>query len=154
MIVQDSDRTGTSGPNTAYVNNNQCADAREMMLRVTIQDSEETVILHCIGRIVRGEEADTLRSAVMSQQHREVVMLNLEQVDVIDGGGLGLLISLQASGICLQLLNPSKYVYELLRLTRLDRAFEIHWSENSGDLTVEGPDSGYQNGSVSSPGRS
>jgi anti-anti-sigma regulatory factor len=77
------------------VNNNQCADAREMMLRVTIQDSEETAILHCIGRIVRGEEADTLRNAVMSQQHREVVMLNLEQVDVIDGGGLGLLISLQ-----------------------------------------------------------
>ena len=79
-------------------------------------------------------------------------MLNLEQVDVIDGGGLGLLISLQASGICLQLLNPSKHVYELLRLTRLDRAFEIRWSENSGELTVEGRDSEDQNGSVSSPG--
>jgi ABC-type transporter Mla MlaB component len=66
-----------------------------MMLRVTIQDSEEAAIRHCTGRIVRGEEADTLCNAVMSQQYREVVMLNLEQVDVIDGGGLGLLISLQ-----------------------------------------------------------
>jgi anti-anti-sigma factor len=152
MMAQESDRTGTSDPITAYLNNNECADAREMMLIVTIQDSEEAATLHCTGRIVHGEETDTLCNAVMSQQYREVVMLNLEQIDVIDGGGLGLLISLQASGICLQLLNPSKHVYELLRLTRLDRAFEIRWSENSGELAVEGRDSGDQNGSVSSPG--
>jgi len=122
-----------------------------MILIVTIQDSEEAAILHCTGRIVRGEEADTLCKAVMSQQYRQVVMLNLEQVDVIDGGGLGLLISLRASGICLQLLNPSKHAYELLRLTRLDRVFEIRWSENSSELTVEGR-AADQNGSVSSPG--
>jgi len=49
-----------------------------MMLRVTIQDSEEAAIRHCTGRIVRGEEADTLCNAVMYQHYREVVVtLNL-----------------------------------------------------------------------------
>jgi len=48
-----------------------------MMLRVTIQDSEEAAIRHYTGRIVRGEEADTLCNAVMCQHYREVVTLNL-----------------------------------------------------------------------------
>jgi hypothetical protein len=48
-----------------------------MMFRVTIQGSEEAAIRHRTGRIVRGEEADTLCNAVMYQDYREVVPLNL-----------------------------------------------------------------------------
>ena len=108
------------------------------MLRVTIYDSEDEAILHCAGRIVHGEEADTLCSAVLSQQHRGVVILDLAEVDVIDGGGLGLLVSLRARGISLKLLNPSKHVRDVLRLTRLDRAFEICSSDDRSAVAVGG----------------
>jgi len=48
-----------------------------MTLRVTIRDSEKAAIRHRTGRIVRGEEADTLCNAVMCRHYKEVVTLNL-----------------------------------------------------------------------------
>ncbi len=36
------------------------------MLGVTIQDLGETAVLRCVGRIVAGREANTLREAVLS----------------------------------------------------------------------------------------
>jgi anti-anti-sigma factor len=95
----------------------------ENMLTVTIENLGEVTVLHCVGRMVRGNETAILCSALW-QQARNLV-LDLTRVDVIDAAGIGALVSLQAAGIYLKLLNPTEQVREVLRLTRLDSIFEI-----------------------------
>jgi anti-anti-sigma factor len=101
------------------------------VLRVTVDHLGETVILHCTGRIVRGHETAILCAAV-NHRGRKLV-LDLSKVDAIDAAGIGALISLQAAGIYLQLLNPTKAVCEVLRVTNLDSIFEIRTSSPSGN---------------------
>jgi anti-anti-sigma factor len=93
------------------------------MLTVTVKDLSDAVILQCSGRLVRGEETTLLCSAV--QQHGRTVILDLQGVDTIDAAGIGVLISLQAAGIYIKLINPNAQVRELLRITKLDSVFEI-----------------------------
>jgi len=99
---------------------------------------DETV-LRCKGRIVRGEEA-ALSCAAMRQKKGNLV-LDLTEVDGIDAAGIGLLVSLQAAGIYLTLMNPTKHVREMLRVTNLDSIFEIsefHSVEEIVDGVVAG----------------
>ena len=93
------------------------------MLRVTTEDLDGTAILHCVGRIVRGDETAILCTALRHRNQR--IVLDLCEVEAIDAAGIGALVSLQGAGIYLQLLNPSKAVREILRVTRLDTIFEI-----------------------------
>ncbi len=94
------------------------------MLNITIQHLEDnTVILRCQGRIVSGEETAILCTALA--QHRSYIALDLTEVTAMDAAGIGVLVSLQAAGIYLQLLNPTPQVRELLRVTQLDTVFEI-----------------------------
>jgi anti-anti-sigma regulatory factor len=51
------------------------------------------------------------------------VTLDLTGVDAIDAAGIGCLVSLQASGIYLTLLNPTEQVREVLKVT--------NWSPSS-----------------------
>lgn len=93
------------------------------MLKVTVEHAGPVVILHCVGRIVRGEESTLLCNAV--QQRSREVLLDLSAVEAIDAAGIGALISLQAAGVYLKLLNPSKGVVDVLRVTQLESVFEI-----------------------------
>jgi anti-anti-sigma factor len=103
----------------------------ETMLTVTVQELDDDLILRCLGKIVRGEEAAILCAAV---RHRgRNVILDLDGVDAIDAAGIGLLISLQAAGIYLQLLNPTRRVQEILKVTKLDSVFEICESQSDHD---------------------
>ncbi len=93
------------------------------MLTVTAKDSNDGVVLQCQGRIVLGDETAVLCAAI-GQQGRSVT-LDLTEVDAIDAAGIGSLVSLQASGIYLKLMNPSKQVREILKVTQLEFIFEI-----------------------------
>lgn len=93
------------------------------MLHVSVEDLGENVILHCAGRIVRGDETGILCAAL--RQRGRNIMVDLSEVKAIDAAGVGALISLRAAGIYLQLLNPTKAVREVLRITKLDTVFEI-----------------------------
>lgn len=93
------------------------------MLQVTVENLGETVILHCVGRIVRGHETAILCPA--TRRGGKNVILDLGKVDAIDAAGVGAFIALQAAGIYLQLLNPTKAVREILQVTRLNSLFEI-----------------------------
>lgn len=105
------------------------------MLNVTIQHSEDMAVLRCVGRIVAGDEAKILREAVLSQAKSRTVILDLTRVAAIDGGGIGLLVSLQgwarAAEVDLKLMNPTSRVRELLELTNLDSVLEIFSSEDA-----------------------
>jgi anti-anti-sigma factor len=93
------------------------------VLHVALEEKDETVILHCIGRIVRGHETALLCAAV--GRYGRSIILDLTEVDAIDAAGVGALISLQAAGIYLRLRNPNKAIGEVLRVTRLDSIVEI-----------------------------
>jgi len=101
------------------------------MLTVTIGPSGDVVTLHCAGRIVRGQETAILCAAV--SQHGRHLVLDLGGVDAIDAAGIGLLVSLQAAGIYLKLVNPTRQVREVLKVTKLETIFEICDTQSTVD---------------------
>jgi anti-anti-sigma factor len=121
------------------------------MLTVTVQEFDDDLVLRCLGKIVRGEETAILCAAV---RHRgRTVILDLGGVDAIDAAGIGLLISLQAAGIYLQLLNPTRRVQEILKLTKLDSVFEICESQSDDDcITNQRSEATRRDGNRSVPG--
>jgi anti-anti-sigma factor len=107
------------------------------MLTVTVENLGEVTALHCVGRIVRGEETALLCAAL--RQEAGSVVLDLTQVDAIDAAGIGALVSLQAAGIYLKLVNPAAQVREVLRVTRLDSIFEIREARSGAAITESAP---------------
>jgi anti-anti-sigma factor len=93
------------------------------MFDMTLEDLGEVVVLHARGSLVRGEETGLLCTAV--RHHGRNLVLDLNNVNTIDAAGIGALIALQTAGVYLRLQNPSKPVYEILRVTGLDSVFEI-----------------------------
>jgi len=93
------------------------------VLTVTIQNESDMVILRCEGRIVRGEESALLCAAV--RQHGQDIVLDLADVTAMDAAGIGALLSLQAAGIYLKLMNPTEPVRAILRVTGMEPVFEI-----------------------------
>lgn len=94
------------------------------MLTVTVQECDDDVILRCTGRIVLGYETAILCAALPHFGRK--VILDLTEVDAIDAAGIGVLVSLQAAGIYLKLVNPSRRVLEMLKVTKVASVFEIY----------------------------
>jgi anti-anti-sigma factor len=110
----------------------------ENMLTINVESISEVVVLRCSGRIVCGHETALLCSA-MQQESRNVV-LDLTEVDAIDAAGVGALLSLQAAGVYLKLLNPSRQVREILKATRLNSIFEICESQSIAETKQSMPE--------------
>ncbi len=102
------------------------------MLTVTVHNIADTVVLRCHGRIVRGEESALLCAAV--QRHGQDIVVDLGGVSAIDAAGIGALVSLQAAGIYLKLMNPTEPVGTVLRLTGLDSVVEVCEAKSIGEL--------------------
>ncbi|MFY9662154.1 MAG: STAS domain-containing protein [Terriglobales bacterium] len=91
---------------------------------------EGVLVVDCSGRLVFGEESASLRDMVkkLIDQSPKVVM-NMHEVNHIDSGGLGTLVSLfttarNASG-ALKLAAVSQRVGDLLQVTKLFTIFEV-----------------------------
>jgi len=87
-------------------------------------------VLQCAGRIVRGEALHLLKDvAVASLTQTRVVVLDLSEVEMLDGGGLGMLVFLHRwtrdNGIQLKLVNPSNFAREVLERTGLTCVLHI-----------------------------
>jgi len=103
----------------------------ENMLTVTVKNFDEITVVHCLGRIVRGY--DHVLLCLAAQQVGRNVVLDLTFVDAIDAAGIGALVSLQAAGVYLKLMNPTRQVRETLKITNLDTIFEIRESHEGFD---------------------
>ncbi len=99
------------------------------MLTIDMEKTSDVAVVHCAGRLVRGEEICTLRNAVVSAKGTRIVVVDLTQLEFMDAGGLNALVSLHHwthnHGIQLKLVNPSHFVHEMLTRTRLNRVFDI-----------------------------
>lgn len=107
-----------------------------MQLRINTRIQDGVMILDCIGRIVFGEESAALRESVKSAiSGNSKVVLNLAEVNYIDSGGLGTLVSLYTTarnaGGALKLANLTRRVTDLLQVTKLVSVFEVFPDEQS-----------------------
>ena len=100
-----------------------------MSLHIKSEQTGDVAVLQCAGRIVRGEAMHFLKDAVTSLNQPRMVVLDLTDVEMMDGGGLGMLVFLHRwtrdNGIQLKLVNPSTFVREMLDRTRLSCVFNI-----------------------------
>jgi anti-sigma B factor antagonist len=97
---------------------------------------EGVLVVDCSGRVVFGEESAGLRDTVkklLAQSPK--VVLNLREVNYIDSGGLGTLVSLYTSarnaGGAVKLASLSRRVGDLLQLTKLVTIFEVFDDEEA-----------------------
>jgi anti-anti-sigma factor len=99
------------------------------MLTIDVEKASDVAVVHCAGRLVRGAEVCTLRNAVVSEKNTRIVVLDLSQLEFMDGGGLNALVSLhhwtRNHGIQLKLVNLSPFVREMLIRTRLNGVLDI-----------------------------
>ena len=100
-----------------------------MSLHIKMEQIGDVGVLQCAGRLVRGEALHLLKDAVTSLSRLRVVLLDLAEVEMLDGGGLGLLVFLhnwtRATGIQLNLVNPSSLALEMLMRTRLTSVLHV-----------------------------
>lgn len=106
-----------------------------LMFTVNVDRSEDVVVLQCRGRMVRGDATYILRDAVTSQRDARIIVLDLSDLQAIDGSGLGALVFLYGwttdNGIQLKLVNPSHLVRETLERTKLAELFDLSTVEEA-----------------------
>ena len=100
-----------------------------MSLRIKFEQTSDVAVVRCGGRLVRGKALHFLKDAVTSLSGLRVIVLDLSEVEMLDGGGLGMLVFLhkcsRAAGIQLKLVNPSSFVLEMLTRTRLTSVLHV-----------------------------
>jgi len=107
-----------------------------MQLRMSTRSLEGVLVVDCSGRLVFGEESAGLRDMVKNllAQSPKVVM-NLHEVNYIDSGGLGTLVSLfttaRNAGGAVKLARLSQRVGDLLQITKLLTIFEVFDDEEA-----------------------
>src|SRR5271166_5974364 len=107
-----------------------------MQLRMSTRAVEGVLVVDCSGRLVFGEESASLRDSVkkLLAQSPKVVM-NLREVNYIDSGGLGTLVSLfttaRNAGGAVKLARLSQRVGDLLQVTKLLSIFEVFDDEEA-----------------------
>ena len=102
-----------------------------MNMTTSTRQVGEVTIVDISGRIVLGEESAALRSLVgelLSQRHKKI-LFNLGDVNYIDSSGLGHLVSaftsVRKQDGELKLLNLTKKVHDVMRITKLYTVFDI-----------------------------
>ena len=89
------------------------------------------------GSIDLGEASLTLRRTIrdLVDSARTKIILNLSQVNSMDSAGVGELagayVPVKSKGGDLKFLNPTKKVYDMLKITQLDKVFEVYIDEQT-----------------------
>lgn len=111
------------------------ADGERVMLTINLEKLKDLAIVRCVGRIVRGENISTLKGSLIAANDTRLIVIDLSEVDTIDAAGLSALVSLhhwsRSRGIQLRLLNPSRFVLQVLNRTKLSSVFDISSLHNA-----------------------
>ena len=96
------------------------------------------------GSIDLGEASLTLRRTIrdLVERARTKIILNFSQVNSIDSAGVGELagayVPVKSKGGDLKFLNPTKKVYDMLKITQLDKVFEVYIDEQTAIRSFSG----------------
>jgi anti-sigma B factor antagonist len=107
-----------------------------MQLRMSTRSLEGVLVVDCSGRLLFGEESASLRDTVKKLlADSPNVVMNLREVNLIDSGGLGTLVSLfttaRNAGGAVKLASLSQRVGDLLQITKLFTIFEVFDDEET-----------------------
>jgi anti-anti-sigma factor len=100
-----------------------------MSFHINTEQIGDVAVLQCAGRMVRAQALSLLNDSVTCLSRLRVIVLDLSEVEMLDAGGLGVLVSSHnwacAKGIQLKLVNPSKQAREMLELTGLASVLHV-----------------------------
>jgi anti-sigma B factor antagonist len=103
-----------------------------MAMKMTYSEVQGVSVLALDGRIVLGEESNSLREKLKSLTatgHHKIV-LNMDNVKYIDSAGLGTLIAAHVSaktqGASVRLCHLGKKFHEVLQITKLLTIFDVY----------------------------
>jgi anti-sigma B factor antagonist len=105
--------------------------------RVTTRELGDAIVVDIVGRLALADGTAAVRDVMRSlaDQGKKHIVLNLAAVNFVDSSGLGELVrthaSIRSHGGQLKLVNPSKHVHDLLKMTKLDRVLDIEQDEAS-----------------------
>jgi anti-sigma B factor antagonist len=107
-----------------------------MQLRMSTRTLEGALVVDCSGRLTFGEESASLRDMVKKLiVDSPAIVMNLREVNYIDSGGLGTLVSLYTTarnaGGSVKLASLSQRVGDLLQVTKLLTIFEVFDDEEA-----------------------
>jgi anti-sigma B factor antagonist len=107
-----------------------------MRLSMETREIGRVTIVRCNGRIVTGNESESLRAHVAWLLHdRRAIVLHLGDVAFVDSSGLGTMVrtltSVRQKGGDLKLCNVPEHTRKVLQMTNLITLFDTHESEES-----------------------
>jgi len=107
-----------------------------MPLSLQTREVGRVTIVQCTGRIVTGEESDSLRAHVARLLHdHKAIVLNLADVQFVDSSGLGTMVRAQTNARQksgdLKLCCVPETIRKVLELTSLNKLFEPYDTEES-----------------------
>lgn len=105
-----------------------------MSLSVDSRACGKVYVVKCMGRIVAGDESQTLEGAfTRAVQNSNRLVLDVAEVSRVDSSGMGLLVRflsrIKSNGGDLRLAAPKAFFRTLLQLTKLSTVFRVYDSE-------------------------
>jgi anti-anti-sigma regulatory factor len=108
------------------------------MLQIHTDRVGDVAVVQCEGRLVRSDAAFRLRDEVISQVDARAIVLDLSEVNALEGGGLGMVMFLQRWGrdhdIQIKLFNPSAPVRSRLEQLEWIPEFEFASADAVSEL--------------------
>jgi anti-sigma B factor antagonist len=117
-----------------------------MTVKITNKEIDGVSVVALDGRIVLGEESNSLRERVKSLigEGKKKIVLNMANVKYIDSAGLGILVAAYVNaknqGAALHLSNLGNKFHDVLQLTRLLTVFSVYDTETDA-ISSFGPNS-------------
>jgi anti-sigma B factor antagonist len=106
-----------------------------MTVKMTNSEVDGVSVVRLDGRIVLGEESNSLREKLKSMlaEGKKKIVLDMADVKYIDSSGLGTLVAAHVSaktqGASVRLCNLGKKFHEVMQLTKLLTVFDVYDSE-------------------------
>ena len=104
-------------------------------MNINVEEKNSVVLISLEGEMIGGPAAAQLSEKLheLCDNNKKKILVDLQNIDWMNSSGLGILIgsltTLRNCGGEFKLLHLSKKVGELLKITKLDRVFDIFEDE-------------------------
>jgi anti-sigma B factor antagonist len=118
-------------------------EVERMQLTINPREHQDVTVLDLSGRLVVGEECDTLRNQIkdlLASNHTKI-LLNMGEVARVDSTGIGILVEAVINTTKqdgqLKLANLPRLIRNILATHRLLQAFEVYDNEEQALASFE-----------------
>lgn len=112
-------------------------------IKMTNSEVDGVSVVTLDGRIVLGEESNSLREKLKSMlvEGKKKIVLNMVNIKYIDSSGLGTLVAAHVSaktqGASVRLCNLGKKFHEVMQITKLLTIFDVYDTEAAAVSSVQ-----------------